>query len=260
LQPSCPRGGSAQLANRQNTRDKDRSTLYHGYLQKIASVFDLKGDEQEEFAKLAFQLENKRLVMPDKFKKTGTTQLEKAHEIVNVPVFELNDEHYRKLEEYLVKESVSTNVRAAYLDARRALDSPLIQTYEKLAEIKNLDPTLIEEYRNQMGRIHNYFPHNRYEGVAEFAGMTRNKKMAPEVGFEPTNAVQRPVRLSRPRALALAVETIRRQPAAGLPVRGRRSAGGGPEPRRGAERAPLPPTVERNVMSIATVGCSKGGQ
>ena len=42
-------------------------------------------------------------------------------------------------------------------------DTSLIQIYDRLAEIRDLDTNLIEEYRNTLGSIHNYFPHNWYE-------------------------------------------------------------------------------------------------
>lgn len=152
------------MFNRQNQRDKDRSKLYHDFLQETAPAFDLKGKDQDEFAKLAFELENNKVVGPEKYKKTGTRDIVKGpgREIVTVPVYALNEAHYQELDTYLRGRGVSGAVREAYLATRRALDSSLIMTHDRLAEIKGLDPTLIEQYRNQMGRIHNYFPHNRY--------------------------------------------------------------------------------------------------
>jgi N12 class adenine-specific DNA methylase len=150
--------------DRQNQRDKDRSKLYHDFLRDTSKAFDLNDKEQGEFAKLAFDLENKKVANSEKYKKTGTRDVVKGpgREIIKVPVYALNDPHYRELDAYLQKRGVSDSVRAAYMDVRRALDSSLLMIHDRLADIKGLDPDLIEQYRNQMGRIHNYFPHNRY--------------------------------------------------------------------------------------------------
>jgi hypothetical protein len=153
-----------EFHEREDQRAKDRSKTIHDYLQETSKVYDLFKEDQLKFDELAFELDGNKVVDPKKFKRTGTRQLIKGpqQEIVDVPVYELNDDHYRALGDYLREEKqVSDSLREAYLSARRALDRSLIQTYERLQEIKGLDPTLIEEYRNEMGTIHNYWPHVR---------------------------------------------------------------------------------------------------
>jgi len=149
---------------RQDRRDKDRSKIIHDYLKDTETLYNLSDKDQVEFDKLAFELDGKKVVKLSKFKKTGTRQLIKGpqREIIEVPVYELNEEHYKALDDYLKKEKqVPDAIRSAYMDARKALDRSLLQTYERLQEIKKLDPNLIEEYRNQMGQIENYWPHVR---------------------------------------------------------------------------------------------------
>jgi|GEM_PF-3430329 len=150
--------------DRQDQRDKDRSKIIHDYLKNTESLYNLSGKDQVKFDKLAFELDGKKVVDLPKFKKTGTRQLIKGpkREIIEVPVYELNEAHYKALDEHLKKEKkVPDAIRTAYLNARKALDRSLIQTYERLQEIKKLDPNLIEEYRNAMGQIDNYWPHVR---------------------------------------------------------------------------------------------------
>lgn len=152
------------LFERQNRRDKDRSSLYHGMLTEAKAVFDLDREQMQEFSKLAFGLENKKVVEAPRFVKVGDRELVKGPRriAVKVPIYELNEDHYAELGRHLDKEKVSKPVRDAYLAARRTLDKSLIKIWDRLAEIKNIDPNLIEEFRGRMGSIENYFPHSRY--------------------------------------------------------------------------------------------------
>lgn len=152
------------LFDRQNRRDKDRSKLYHDFLSETKGVFDLDKDQMKEFSDLAFGLENKKVVDEPRFVKTGEREISKGTkgEIVTIPIYELNDKHYEELGRYLEGKKVSKAVRDAYVSARKTLDRSLTMIWDRLAEIKNIDPTLIEEFRTQIGSIENYFPHNRY--------------------------------------------------------------------------------------------------
>lgn len=153
-----------KLVEIQNNRDDKRSHQYHDSLIRAERVFNLNEKETKEFAKLAFGLENKQVVKTPKFKilggKEGTHNL--IRKIEDLPTYTLNDEHYDKLSSYLAKEGVSKRVADAYVDTRRVLDMSLIDTYDRMCAMQDIDIGLIDEFRKQMGEIENYFPHNRY--------------------------------------------------------------------------------------------------
>ena len=73
--------------------------MYHDYLQQTANAFDLKGQDIKDFSDLAFKLENKQVVKEAKFKKAGERPLVKGDQVVMIPVYELNPDHYSQLED-----------------------------------------------------------------------------------------------------------------------------------------------------------------
>ena len=58
------------------------------------------------------------------------------------------------------KKGIDPEAIEAFVEIRKLLDSKYIDL-DKLMRVEKLDPTLIEEFRKEYGKIHNYFPHRR---------------------------------------------------------------------------------------------------
>jgi hypothetical protein len=72
----------------------------------------------------------------------------------------LQPEHYQEARQFLKKQGVSEQVINAFLNIREVLDRKLIDL-DQTMRVEKLDPDLIEQYRSEVGKIHNYFPHKR---------------------------------------------------------------------------------------------------
>jgi len=77
--------------------------------------------------------------------------------------YELNEDYYTQYREWLGKlKSVSEPVKDIYLQIRKSLDKDLSQVYNSMADMPDIEESVLQEFRRSMGTIHNYFPHMRY--------------------------------------------------------------------------------------------------
>ncbi|OGW44444.1 MAG: hypothetical protein A2Y66_01755 [Nitrospirae bacterium RBG_13_41_22] len=148
----------AQLVGHEIDAQEKRSTeLYKDYndteLGKIQSEIPKNKKEYKELKDVIWKYEGKR------FSKTEVpTDWHK--EIKEGEDIEINPKHYEEVDKYLEKQGASNNVRKAFIAIRKILDAKYVDI-DKTMRIEKLDPTLIEEYRGQIGKINNYFPHRR---------------------------------------------------------------------------------------------------
>ena len=48
------------------------------------------------------------------------------------------------------------------MEIRRSLDEDLLTVWESMNNLEDVDPETVSEYRKQILRVNNYFPHKRY--------------------------------------------------------------------------------------------------
>jgi hypothetical protein len=86
---------------------------------------------------------------------------------------QIKSEHYREAAKFLKAEGVSQKVIDGFIAMRVAYDKALIETHNKLLIEEWIDRDDIAEFRSQIGKTHNYFPHKRHgdTGIS-----IRNKK------------------------------------------------------------------------------------
>ena len=80
--------------------------------------------------------------------------------IVKGEDIQIDPKHYEEIEAYLKKEGTDPEAIEAFVTMRKLLDAKYADI-DKTLRVEKLDPTLIEEYRSQIGKVHNYFPHKR---------------------------------------------------------------------------------------------------
>jgi 2'-5' RNA ligase len=173
-----------RLLSVQTGRDNKRTSMTHDSLTETVKAFDLNKADTAVLSKVAFQLEGKKVVEAAKFKQVGeyTIEVGRSKEVKKMPILALNEPHYEKLEAFLKGQGVRPNIIEAYMGIRRLLDQSQIVVYDRLRNLKKIDPTLIDEFRTSLGNVHNYFPHSRY-GNFYIQAIDPNAK-AGEVGVK----------------------------------------------------------------------------
>jgi hypothetical protein len=71
-----------------------------------------------------------------------------------------NRDHYKEVRAYLKKQGVSKKVIDGFVSIREKLDEKWIDAFYTMKS-EGVDPSLIEEYRGEIDKINNYFPHRR---------------------------------------------------------------------------------------------------
>jgi hypothetical protein len=72
----------------------------------------------------------------------------------------INPKHYEQVRNYLTETGVDEKSVSAFITIRKVLDEKLVDIFETM-EASVEDKTLIQEYRREIGKKHNYFPHRR---------------------------------------------------------------------------------------------------
>lgn len=190
-------------------RSNDRATMLYDDLQETQPVFNLDDKQTKELSDVAFGMEKngariqKEDIKVSKFVRVGDRQISigkgAQKEVRNVPNHELNEAHYQELDKYLTAKGISPAVRKAYIATRKKLDSILLKIHDRMAEMEEIDPTMIAEYRRQIGRINFYFPHNRY-GNSYVQVVDSNKDVIFRQHFNAVGEVSRTVWFNKNKA------------------------------------------------------------
>ncbi len=75
--------------------------------------------------------------------------------------FKANEKHYEEVRAFLEKKKYNPDVVNAFIDIRKTLDQTRIDLGNLMMNTKDFDQNLIQQYRSNIGKIHNYFPHSR---------------------------------------------------------------------------------------------------
>lgn len=157
-----------RLFSIQQDRESKYSAEVFDMISKSQPLLELSKEDTAATSKVLFDLYGNKVVDTPKFVKTGEREryfgfiAKGVREVKTYDILELNDKHYEELDEYLKKKGISEPVRKAVVASRRVFDEALLVVYETMQNIEKIDPTLIEKYRQSIGKIENYFPHMRY--------------------------------------------------------------------------------------------------
>jgi hypothetical protein len=133
-------------------RGREKSRALTETLENLKDFFGLKSKEVENFGEMAYGLEGKNVI-----KDSAPLYFDEQGQIHQ------NEEHYTKLRQWLDTNAKTTDaVKDAYVRVRRSLDKDLIAVWNWLKAHEDIDANVIDEFRNSIGKIHNYFPHIRY--------------------------------------------------------------------------------------------------
>ena len=86
----------------------------------------------------------------------------------------INEGHYTEMREFLGKQGVTPEVADGFVNLRRLLDKKLVEI-DKVMRVEDLDAELITQYRGEIGKINNYFPHRR-SGNSHVTVINRKKR------------------------------------------------------------------------------------
>jgi hypothetical protein len=140
------------LFEKQLDRLQEKSERLYETLEELKGFFGLNPKETADTSELANGLRGIQVVKdspPIYFDEDGN-----IHQ---------NEEHYPKLRTWLDGNSKTTDaVKDAYVALRRSFDKDLIAVWNWLNSIPDVEQTAIDEFRNAIGMVHNYFPHIRY--------------------------------------------------------------------------------------------------
>lgn len=112
----------------------------------------------------------------------------KANETTSLKQIEINPQHYVEMRELLKNEGVSDRVVDVYVQIRKTLDEAFTVADSAMNK-EGIEPSVIQEMREQIHRIADYFPHVR-EGDS-FVSIIRNKTTDEEGNTEPEKTVYR---------------------------------------------------------------------
>lgn len=122
-------------------------------LQEVQDAISKNPAHKKELTALIWKWDGKRLP-----KAAVPTDWHKK--IVDGQDIEVNPKHYDEVRAYLEKQGVSPEVIDAFIVLRKVYDAKFVDI-DRTLRVDKMDPTLIEEYRAAIGKIHNYFPHRR---------------------------------------------------------------------------------------------------
>ena len=138
------------------TRSAELFKDYEGNLGDLQNDLPKNKEAMEEVKALIWKWDGKR--MPKKAVPDDWFIEPKEDEDLK-----LNPKHYKQVHDYLKKQGHSDKAIKGFLIIRHKLDEKWIDI-DKTMRVEQLDPELITQYRSQINKIHNYFPHRRTGG------------------------------------------------------------------------------------------------
>lgn len=153
--------GFKAVYDRQVRRQDERAAERARSLQEIPSLFGenkLSGKDMDELKKLVWDNDGKQIAELEGIDKFLTDEeLESGRTTIKA-----NPEWYEGYDKWLSRQPGSDAVKKAIREIRVSLDNDLMRAHNRLARMSEMGDVAIQEFRTQIGHIHNYFPHHRY--------------------------------------------------------------------------------------------------
>lgn len=153
--------GFKAVYDRQVRRQDERAAERARSLQEIPSLFGenkLSGKDMGELKKLVWDNDGKQIAELEGIDKFLTDEeLESGRTTIKA-----NPEWYEGYDKWLSRQPRSDAVKKAMREIRVSLDNDLMRAHNRLARMSEMGDVAIQEFRTQIGHIHNYFPHHRY--------------------------------------------------------------------------------------------------
>ncbi len=153
--------GFKAVYDRQVRRQDERAAERARSLQEIPSLFGenkLSGKDMDELKKLVWDNDGKQIAELEGIDKFLTDEeLESGRTTIKA-----NPEWYEGYDKWLSRQPGSDVVKKAMREIRVSLDNDLMRAHNRLARMSEMGDVAIQEFRTQIGHIHNYFPHHRY--------------------------------------------------------------------------------------------------
>ena len=153
--------GFKAVYDRQVRRQDERAAERARSLQEIPSLFGenkLSGKDMGELKKLVWDNDGKQIAELEGIDKFLTDEeLESGRTTIKA-----NPEWYEGYDKWLSRQPGSDAVKKAMREIRVSLDNDLMRAHNRLARMREMGDVAIQEFRTQIGHIHNYFPHHRY--------------------------------------------------------------------------------------------------
>jgi N12 class adenine-specific DNA methylase len=153
--------GFKAVYDRQVRRQDERAAERARSLQEIPSLFGenkLSGKDMGELKKLVWDNDGKQIAELEGIDKFLTDEeLESGRTTIKA-----NPEWYEGYDKWLSRQPGSDAVKKAMREIRVSLDNDLMRAHNRLARMSEMGDVAIQEFRTQIGHIHNYFPHHRY--------------------------------------------------------------------------------------------------
>ena len=153
--------GFKAVYDRQVRRQDERAAERARSLQEIPSLFGenkLSGKDMDELKKLVWDNDGKQIAELEGIDKFLTDEeLESGRTTIKA-----NPEWYEGYDKWLSRQPGSDAVKKAMREIRVSLDNDLMRAHNRLARMSEMGDVSIQEFRTQIGHIHNYFPHHRY--------------------------------------------------------------------------------------------------
>ena len=153
--------GFKDVYDRQVRRQDERAAERARSLQEIPSLFGenkLSGKDMDELKKLVWDNDGRQITELEDIDKFLTDEeLESGRTTIKA-----NPEWYEGYDKWLAKQPAPDSVKKAMREIRVSLDNDLMRAHNRLARMSEMGDVAIQEFRTQIGHIHNYFPHHRY--------------------------------------------------------------------------------------------------
>jgi hypothetical protein len=145
------------LLDVQISRDEQVHADIEHSLRPVADKVESLDDKlMPQLRGLIFKLDGKKIEGV-----TAKKVLEHGEDENGNVVIELNPEHYEQMRQALTRDGVNDDVAETYISIRKSLDTAQVRVYDMMRELK-IKGDVINQFRNSMGAIQNYFPHIRF--------------------------------------------------------------------------------------------------
>lgn len=151
------------IYERQLKRIDERALKLAQNLEEVPSLFGknrLKGADLDSLRSMIWRIDG-RISRTEK--TSGISKFRVKQVLANkAELLELNPDYYTMYEKMLKQLHGTEAARSALLEIRKSLDEDLVNAYNKMAEMRELDDNLIQDFRKRINHLNNYFPHHRY--------------------------------------------------------------------------------------------------
>lgn len=152
-------------------RMEKRSAMFSDSLAEVEDFFtDLKKTELQEVTDMIWKLDGEKIkeVSESKFVASTDKDGKKIRENGRV-VLESNPEFYEQFEKWLKTQGMSDKAEKTFIQVRKSLDNDFLRAYNAMRQMSDISDNDLDQFRQQINHVQNYFPHHRY-GKYHIAG------------------------------------------------------------------------------------------